>query len=393
MKVLRRFPRRFGPVPCLVAAVAVFVAACAPAPASPTAAPAKPTEAPKPAASPAAASPAPAASPGASPAASPSPAAKPAAQAISLPKPELTSLKLGHSTVETSQLSYAFAKDLGLYQRYGLESVELFYNETDAKSVQALISGGVDLTAQGVSSAISSQTTDDPLVCVAMTSTILTDTLVGASSVKSAADLRGKPVAISTFGSTAHGSVLLALKALGLTADDVTIVQIGGQAARIAALKAGSVAGAPVDVAMEEEMKQQGFNILTRPDPRFEYGRNGMLVRREWLQKYPNTVLAMVAAVLEAQQLLYTQTDKAIDSFAKWAQFQDRARAEGEVREFLNYARRDMRWSKVAFELTRDVISSANPAVKDVDVTKAYTFEFLDRLQAMGFNDAVGVPK
>ncbi len=244
-----------------------------------------------------------------------------------------------------------------------------------------------------MSSAISSQTTDDPLVCVAMTSTILTDTLVGASSVKSAADLRGKPVAISTFGSTAHGSVLLALKALGLTADDVTIVQIGGQAARIAALKAGSVAGAPVDVAMEEEMKQQGFNILTRPDPRFEYGRNGMLVRREWLQKYPNTVLAMVAAVLEAQQLLYTQTDKAIDSFAKWAQFQDRARAEGEVREFLNYARRDMRWSKVAFELTRDVISSANPAVKDVDVTKAYTFEFLDKLQAMGFNDAVGVPK
>ena len=31
--------------------------------------------------------------------------------------------------------------------------------------------------------------------------------------------------------------------------------------------------------------------------------------------------------------------------------------------------------------------------MKDLDVTKAYTFEFLDKLRDMGFNDMVGVPR
>jgi hypothetical protein len=52
-----------------------------------------------------------------------------------------------------------------------------------------------------------------------------------------------------------------------------------------------------------------------------------------------------------------------------------------------------MRWSKEAWEIVRDVGAAENPALKDVDVTKAYTFEFLDKLRDMGFNEAVGVPK
>jgi ABC-type nitrate/sulfonate/bicarbonate transport system substrate-binding protein len=381
--------------------MAVLAISCAPA-----AAPAKPTEAPKatapaPAASPAVSpSPSPAASPAASPspspaakpAASPSPAAKPAA--LSLPRPEQTSLKIGHSTLENSQLAFKLADDAGVYRKYGFDSVELFYNEGDARALQALVAGQVDASAQGVSVAISSQITDAPVVAIAMTSTVLTDDLVATSNVRTPADLRGKPVAVSAFGGTSHGAVLLALKAIGLSANDVTIVQVGGQSARVAALRAGSVAAAPIDVALQDEMKQAGFNILVSlPDTPLEYGRSGLIVRRDWMERNPNTVLALVAASLEGQNLIWNDTEQAIDSFARWTQATNRASAEGQVRAFLRHGRRDMRWSREGYELARDVQATENPAIANVDVTRAYTLQYLDRLRDMGLYDMLGVPR
>ncbi len=393
MQTSNWLPRRVHPALAAVAAFALLASACGPttpaaAPTSapaPTAAPAaKPTEAPKPAASPSAAS---------QPAASPVAASKPSGTTPTLPKPEKTSIKLGHSTLEASSVTYPFARDMGLFKKYGLDNVELFFNEGDAKALQALISGGVDASAQGVSVALSSQLTDTPVTAAALTVTTLTDDLVAVKDIKSAADLKGKRVAVSAFGGTSHGSVLLSLKGLGLTANDVTIVQIGGQSARIAALKAGSVAAAPVDIVERENMKKEGFNILiSLPDTPLDYGRNGLVMRQEFIDKNPNTVLALVAALLEAQQLLYSDTDKAVDAFQKWAQIQDRAAAEKTVKQILPYMRRDMRWSKEGFELARDVLATQDPAMQKVEVTKAYTYQFLDKLKDMGFNQAVGVP-
>jgi NitT/TauT family transport system substrate-binding protein len=296
--------------------------------------------------------------------------------------------------MEPTQFTFKFAEDLGLYQKYGIEKTESFYFDGAAKALQALVAGQVDVNINTGGPTLSSQTTGSPLVMVAMFANKVSDTLVTVSSIKSAADLKGKTVAVSQFGGESHAVVLLSLKGLGLTTSDVTIQQVGGQSARIAALKAGSIAAAPIDATLEDEMKQQGFNVLIRlPDTPLELARSGIIVPREWLAKNPNTLLALVAANLEAQQRLFSETEKAIDSYARWTQTTDRPKAEKAVKDYLQFARRDMRWSKEAWEIVRDVGAAENPALKDVDVTKAYTFEFLDKLRDMGFNEAVGVPK
>ena len=286
------------------------------------------------------------------------------------------------------------ARDLGLFKKYGLENVELLFNEGDAKSFQAISSGQLDFSAQGASVAISSLLGDVPLVAVAFTATVITDDLVAASNIKSAADLKGKTVAVSSFGGTSHASVLLSLNALGLSANDVTIQQIGGQDARVAALKSGAVQAAPIDVALQPDMKAQGFNILVHlPDTPQQFARNGLLVRKDYLEKNPNTVLAFVAASLEGMQAVFSQTDKAIDSYMKFTQQTDRSKAERDIRDFMSYADRDMSWSPDAFTNAREVLVSTNPEIANVDVTKAYSYDILKKLVEMGVYDAVGAPK
>ena len=315
-------------------------------------------------------------------------------QGISLPAPEKKSLTMAHSTLETSQLAYVVARDLGFYKKYGIDEVNLLFAEGDGKTFQALASGGADMTAQGISVTISSQATDVPLQTIVMTATTLTDDLVTSADVKTPDDLRGKSIAISTFGSTAHASAVLCLKSIGMTQDDVTLVQIGGQSTRIAALKGGSVQGAIVDIALEDDMKAQGFNILTRlPDYPLEFGRNGANVRKEWLTEAPNTVLALTAAVLEGQNAIWTRTDDAVQAYMGWAQITDKARAANDIEAFKKYGNRDMRWSKDGWILARDILAVTNADVANVDVEKAYTFEYLDKLESMGFQQSLGIPR
>jgi NitT/TauT family transport system substrate-binding protein len=282
---------------------------------------------------------------------------------------------------------------MGFFKKYGFDNVELVFAEGDAKTVQAIISGGADVSAMGVGTVVSSQQTDIPLITVAMTATTLTDSIVAGPNIKTPADLKGKTLAISAFGGTSHGAALIGLQVLGLTPQEVTITQVGGQGARIAAVQAGSAAAAVVDVALDEEMKAQGFNILGRTtEGGREYGRNGMNLRREWFEKNPNTVLALTAAVIEGQNAIWSNTEKAIDVFQQWGQIKERSSAENQVRAFMQYGRRDMRWSQDGWELTKEVLASTNPAVADVDVTKAYSFEPLDKLRDMGMNQMLNIP-
>jgi NitT/TauT family transport system substrate-binding protein len=240
---------------------------------------------------------------------------------------------------------------------------------------------------------VESQTTDTPFEAIGTFILHPTDDLVSIPSVKTVQDLKGKQVAVSSFGGDSHASVLLALKALGLDLNDVTVVPIGGESARVAALLGGSVAAAPVDDSVEDKMKAQGLNILVRlPDAPVTLARESLMVRKDFAQKNPNTVLDILAASMEAEQYLVNNPDKSLDGFMSWTQ-DDEPTAKGEIAAYLQLANRNLRFSPDGWDNLKEVMVTAAPELQDVDVTKAYTSEFLDKLHALGFDKAVGVPQ
>jgi ABC-type nitrate/sulfonate/bicarbonate transport system substrate-binding protein len=198
---------------------------------------------------------------------------------------------------------------------------------------------------------------------------------------------------VSTFGGDSHAAVLAALKVLGLTDKDVTIQQIGGQSARIAALKAGSVAAAPIDGTIREQMKAEGFNILVQLlDSPALIAKTGLHLREDWRMKNPNAALAVVAATLESMNMIFQDPEKAAAGLAKWQQLKDPASAVGVMKQWVTFAQRDLRWKKEAWDALKEVQQIAEPEIKDLAVEKAYTFEYLDKLRDMGFNQAIGLP-
>jgi len=334
---------------------------------------------------------------GTTPAASSAPttaaSAAPSAALGQLPVPELTKVRIGISTpTEPVQFAETLAERLGFYKKYGITTVEVTGFEGDGKALQALVADQVDFFVGGASTAINSVVTDTPVKVISMNSTTLTDGLFCGAAIKTPADVKGKSVAISTFGGTSHGSALLMLKGIGLTDKDAVITQTGGEGVRIAALKGGSVGCAVVGMSQEKAMKDLGLNLLIDlSKAKLQWGRSGLMAKTSFLAKNPNTALVVVAAALEAQNSIWTDTATATAKFVDWAQVKADA-ADLVMKDFLTYGSRSMTFTADAFVAPRDVLASVNPAVKDVDVTKAFDLSYLQKLQTIGFYQKNNIP-
>ncbi len=363
----------------LAMAVGLAAGACSGSAASPTSAPAASS-----AATPAAQSVAPASAAPASAAAS--------AGAVQFPTPEKTSVKIALSVVsEPSQYAEKLAQQLGLYQKYGL-TVDVVGFEGDGKSVQALMAGQVDYMVVGVSSVINTLTTDTPTKAISMNSILVNDALFCRADIKTAADAKGKIFAVSTFGGTSHGSVLMALNALGLKPSDVTITQVGGQSERIAALKGGSIGCAPADASLQPELEKLGFNMLVNLAASGQtWGRSGLATKVDTLKSMPNTTLAVQAAILEAQNSIWLDTPTAISKFMEFTtQTQDQATTA--INSFLKTGDRTMMFDQKAFQAPAQTLAAVQPAIANVDLTQAYDLSFLQKLADMGFYKQINDP-
>jgi NitT/TauT family transport system substrate-binding protein len=329
----------------------------------------------------------------ATPSAAPATASAAATQALGqLPKPELTKIRIGISAPsEPVQFSEKLADVLGYYKELGITDVTITGFEGDGKALQALVAGQLDMMVGGSSTAINTQLTDTPIKVIAMNSVINTDGLYCKSTIKTKEDVKGKSIAISTFGGTSHGSALIAIGLLGYTPKDVVIKEVGGEGTRIAALKGGSVDCILAGLDNDKTLKDLGANLIVDVTKGGQWGRSGLMARTDFLQKNPNTALNVAAATVRAQNYMFTNNADAAVKFAEWAQQKPDAAANA-VKGFLDYGLRSMIFTEEAFKAPQQVLATVNPPVATVDLKKAYDLSYLNKLKDLGFYQKYNIP-
>lgn len=317
--------------------------------------------------------------------------AAPSGGTSALPEPELDSINIGLNGTEASQFPLAAAEMLGILERNGI-TAEVSTFEGDGQVAGALQAGQLDFVSIAAAVPISSQLTDAPMVALAVSAQVLTDHIVCIEGVETTEDVVGKRIAISTFGGTSHGAALLAIEAMGLTTDEVTITQIGGQGDRIAALEGGSIECAVVDANMQEEMEAQGFNIVADlKEEGVEWGRSVLATSKDWMAENPNTALVIIASALEAQNMYWTEPEAMAEAFAELNQISmDEAMAQ--VTDFQEIGNRTFMWTDGAFENPQEIIASVEPDVAEVNVADAYDRSVLEQLVDMGYYEQLGIP-
>ena len=128
--------------------------------------------------------------------------------------------------------------------------------------------------------------------------------VIGRASIKKFSDLRGKRVGISTFGSSPHIMFQEALKERGMTDKDVQFITIGGSSARFAALRAGSIDAAPLDIAYLDKTEKLGFSKVLYLGDVVAIPVGGYGVWTQKIKRNPDQIRRMIRASLKGMDYM-----------------------------------------------------------------------------------------
>lgn len=124
--------------------------------------------------------------------------------------------------------------------------------------------------------------------------------------------LKGSRLGISTFGSESDVAASLFLKRLGLVRDsDVTVVQIGGTATRLAALESGSIAAAPLLGPEAVKARQDGFQPLLDLSENSDWVFEGTVVNKSFLDAHRPEALALLRSIADGMYFSRSHPDDA----------------------------------------------------------------------------------
>jgi NitT/TauT family transport system substrate-binding protein len=189
------------------------------------------------------------------------------------------------------------ANDRGLLKKYGFES-EIIAMQGGTQLAQAVIGASIPIAVMG--------------------GAYLTAAVRGADLVM-IATLKGTKLAISRFGSSSDAGLRVALQKLGLNPDkDVTILQVGGQTERFAALKGGTVDGTVVIPPLSGAAQRLGYNaLINMTELGIPYPQEGVVVSRQMIGSRRETILRFLKAYIEGVKELKTDKEFAIAVIAK----------------------------------------------------------------------------
>jgi ABC-type nitrate/sulfonate/bicarbonate transport system substrate-binding protein len=229
---------------------------------------------------------------------------------------DLIPFRVGEAAPANTFLAIWMAQAAGLYEAQGLK-VEIVHMVGGSQSGPDLKSGRIHLMHIGMSSVVRANLAGlGDLRCIGSLSNLIRSTMFTAPNVKTAADLKGGVVGISSVGSESDSTTTLALRRLGLTRQDVTVKEIGVD--RFGAVRDGKVAATVLGEPARSEAFAAGLNpIFDFYAERIPWLYSGLTVDRDYLKNNRDTLVRFMKATIEGNHLAIADDKRAKEVLAR----------------------------------------------------------------------------
>jgi ABC-type nitrate/sulfonate/bicarbonate transport system substrate-binding protein len=224
----------------------------------------------------------------------------------------LDKVVIAHST----QLSATIAPLLyGIHRGFFKEqSIDLEYRvlRTDI-GVKALVNNEIDYL-YSAGTAIRASIRGLPIRALSYDMERLTHFLMARAGVKSANDLKGKIIGVSSPGASGDVAARACLRSMGIDAKkDVIIVSMGSDAIRYNAIKAGSVEAIITPLPRNIMLRKEGFTELCYAGRIFKGAVSGVVASMDRIRAKPAQAKAVLTGMLKTQRSLVREKTDFID--------------------------------------------------------------------------------
>jgi len=168
---------------------------------------------------------------------------------------------VGYSAQAGAYAPIWITKEAGLFRKHGLD-VNLVFIPGGPTAAAAMIANEVQGMAMAGPAIVSSHLAGSDLVMTAGIVNTFAFQLVTVKSITSANQLKGKRIGVNRFGAAPDVAARYALSHLKIDPREVTILQLGEQATRLEAMKAGQLDAAILLPPITTLAQKDGMNVL-----------------------------------------------------------------------------------------------------------------------------------
>ncbi len=226
-------------------------------------------------------------------------------------------VRIGVSNYNISNLTVGVAQTREFFKQEGIDTEIVRMNPNVA--TMALVSGDVDYTTL-IGSVIGANLKGAKLKMIACSQDRTPLAFVAKPEIKSVKDLKGKTIAVGSYGSTPDIVARMVVKHFGLDPEaDIKVLALGTDAARLAALKEGVVDAIIVAPPVDFEGQKMGFNILSRAGDIFRFPYNGLGTSVKKISESPDEVKRVLRALIRANRYIRQNKEGTVQVLVNWA--------------------------------------------------------------------------
>ena len=235
---------------------------------------------------------------------------------------QVTKMAVGYGSISSAQLPAWIAKETGIFTKNGLD-VQLVFFKGSTTAVMALLSRETPISQVTGPPIVNAGLRGSDSVFVAGGAVIVDYWLMSRPDIRTAEQLKGGSIAVSTFGGQSEFVSHIALKKLGLTpGKDVTMVQIGVPSDRLIATETGKVRASLLNAPDSFIGEKKGLYIhayVSLPSQ-----STGVATTRRFIRENPDLVRKYVRAQVEAVHRIKTDKETAMRVLVKYLGAQDK---------------------------------------------------------------------
>ena len=197
------------------------------------------------------------------------------------------------------------AAEANYFDKYGLD-VKLIYIPTALQATRVIMSGDSPIGLSGGTPVVNAALSGAELIMVGGIANVPAFYIMAVPEIKSVADLRGKTLGVTRFGSSTDFALRYLLQKQGMNPDkDVNILQMGGMPELAAALSKKLIAAAPLSAPTHVRARNAGaLPLVDLAKAGIYFPQTAVATRRSYLKTNRETIANFFRGYAEGLQRL-----------------------------------------------------------------------------------------
>ncbi len=302
-----------------------------------------------------------------------------------------TKIVVGYASMSSVVTTLWVAQEKGFFAKNGLDVQSVFIPGSPTL-IASINTGDVHMAYTGGTATLGAAVGGLDMKIIAAFANFIQTDLVARPEIKTAADMKGKRIGVTSIGGTGWMSAMLALEQIGLVPerDKISLAAFGDQRVISQALETGTIQGGALAGVFSRRLKRSGYNFLGEVE-KIPLVGTSIVVKADFLASHQATMRNALRALIEGHGFVLNPANKlaVMEIMTKKLGITDPMAAND---GYDDYVRRTDKKAFVVVDGLKNIqrfMKLRNPKIADINLDRLIDESILRELEKSGFLEQV----